>query len=144
MATHSIVNYLQVSIQMVLTMIYPDGFKKIPCPIEKAVALIGNKWSLLILRDLSMAKGPLRFNQVLKSLRINSKTLSIRLSELVDYGIVEKKFFPEIPPRTEYTLTEKGKDLYNILHEMEIWSRRWHNFSPSAAMQGSESEKQCK
>lgn len=107
-------------------MNYPDSFKKIPCPIEKTVALIGNKWSLLILRDISMAKGPLRFGQILKSLRINSKTLSIRLSELVDYGIVKKKFFPEIPPRTEYTLTEKGRDLHNILHEMELWGKKWH------------------
>lgn len=125
-------------------MSYPDSFKKIPCPIERTVMLIGNRWSLLILRDLSMAKGPMRFNQILRSLRINSKTLSIRLSELADYGIIEKKFFAEIPPRTEYTLTEKGKALYNVLHEMEIWSRRWHNFNQSVAMQGSEFEKQCK
>lgn len=108
-------------------MKYPKGFKEIPCPVEKTVILIGNKWSILILRDLSRAKYPMRFNQILKSLRINSKTLSIKLYELVDYGIIEKKIFSEIPPRTEYTLTEKGKDLYNILYGMEIWSRKWHN-----------------
>ena len=107
-------------------MNYPRDFNKIPCPIEKTVVLIGNKWSLLILRDLSLAEEPLRFNQILKSLKINSKTLSIRLKELVDYGIVDKKVFPEIPPRTEYTLTEKGKELNKVLREMEIWSRKWH------------------
>jgi len=88
------------------------------------------------LRDLSMTKGPMRFNQILRSLRINSKTLSIRLSELVDYGIVEKKFFPEIPPRTEYNLTEKGRDLISVLHEMELWGKKWHNHHQSMDLHG--------
>lgn len=115
-------------------MNFPEGFNKIPCPVERTVILIGNKWSLLILRDLSQAEGPMRFSQILKSLRINSKTLSIKLLELVDYGIVEKKFFPEIPPRTEYTLTEKGRDLISVLHEMELWSKKWHNQYQSMAL----------
>ncbi|NJD52867.1 MAG: helix-turn-helix transcriptional regulator [Candidatus Methanoperedens sp.] len=118
-------------------MNYPKDFKKIPCPVEKTVILIGNKWSLLIIRDLSRAKCPMRFNQILKSLKINSKTLSIKLCELVDYGIIEKKIFAEIPPRTEYTLTDKGKDLCNVLYDMEIWSRKWHSQNQPVNRQGS-------
>lgn len=79
----------------------------------------------------------MRFNQILKSLRINSKTLSIKLRELVDYGIIEKKIFAEIPSRTEYTLTEKGTYLYNVLYDMEIWSGKWHNQNQPINLQDS-------
>jgi DNA-binding HxlR family transcriptional regulator len=91
------------------------------CPIEAAIDIIGSKWTFLIIRDLLM-DGTLRFGDFLRSLEnISPKTLSVRLKELEKYGIVNRKVYPEIPPRVEYTLTEKGKNLESIFIELKKW-----------------------
>jgi DNA-binding HxlR family transcriptional regulator len=107
---------------------YPDGFEKIACPAEKTIVLIGNKWTLLIIRELVMANGPLRYNEIAKSLKkISSRTLSSRLKNLVNYGIVEKNIIDDSPIKVEYSLTEKGKELYKVTQPMADWSEKWHN-----------------
>jgi len=90
-----------------------------PCPIAKTLDVIGTKWTFLIIRDL-LIDGTLRFGDLLRSLDgISPKTLSLRLKELEDRGVLERRVFPEVPPRVEYTLTEKGKRLEGIFIELK-------------------------
>lgn len=89
------------------------------CPIAKTLDVIGTKWTFLIIRDL-MLEGVMRFSDLQKSmLGISPKTLSLRLRELEEQQIVTRKVYPEVPPRVEYSLTEKGKQLQGILIEMK-------------------------
>lgn len=93
------------------------------CPIEKTLSVIGKKWTVLILRDLM--GGTRRFGELLASLEgISPKTLSERLKELEEGGVVRRRVYPEIPPRVEYSLTEKGKSLGGILEAMMEWGSR--------------------
>jgi DNA-binding HxlR family transcriptional regulator len=108
---------------------YPEDLMNIPCPIEKTITLIGNKWTLLLIREFYLSNGPLRFNDLLKSLKpISSKTLSSKLKDLVLYGIIERNVENTMPIKVEYFLTEKGKDLRSVLLSMAEWSKRWHSF----------------
>lgn len=96
----------------------PD--KKFCCPVERTFSIIGGKWTVLILRDLS--SGPKRFGQLRNSLKgISPKTLTQRLRELEREGIVSKKIYPEVPPKVEYALTQKGKSLKDILLALAKW-----------------------
>jgi len=91
--------------------------------IASAMQIIGNKWTALILRDLT--NGPVRFNELEKSVNgINPRTLSKRLDELEEQGIITKKSYPEVPPHIEYRLTEKGNDLLPILVQMASWGEK--------------------
>ncbi len=93
--------------------------------IASAMQIIGNKWTALILRDLF--SGPKRFCELEKSVgNINPRTLSQRLDDLEEYGIVTKQTFAEVPPRCEYTLTQKGEDLLPILQKMAAWGTKYH------------------
>jgi DNA-binding HxlR family transcriptional regulator len=79
--------------------------------------IIGNKWTALILRDLTV--GPRRFGELEKSVgNINPRTLSQRLDDLERHGIITKASYAEVPPRIEYTLTQKGIDLVPVLEAM--------------------------
>ncbi|AKG34936.1 winged helix-turn-helix transcriptional regulator [Paenibacillus durus] len=90
-----------------------------PCPIAKTLDVIGTKWTFLIIRDL-LIEGTMRFSDLLRSMDgISPKTLSLRLKELEDHGVLERTVYPEVPPRVEYTLTEKGKRLEGIFIELK-------------------------
>lgn len=92
--------------------------------IASAMAIVGNKWTALILRDLF--SGPKRFGQLEKSVGdINPRTLSQRLDALEEHGIITKHNYAEVPPRTEYTLTQKGRDLLPILKQMAAWGTKY-------------------
>lgn len=92
--------------------------------IASAMEIIGNKWTALILRDLF--EGPKRFCELEKSVgNINPRTLSQRLDDLEAHGIISKKSFAEVPPRVEYTLTQKGKDLLPVLQQMAAWGTKY-------------------
>lgn len=100
-------------------MVLERGIPGVPCVIGKALDIIGTKWTFLIVRDLLIEK-TLRFSELLKAMDgISPKTLSIRLKELEDQGIVSRTVFPEVPPRVEYTITEKGKQLEPIFIELK-------------------------
>jgi DNA-binding HxlR family transcriptional regulator len=91
--------------------------------IASAMAVIGNKWTALILRDL--ADGSKRFCELERSVgNINPRTLSQRLDDLEAHGILTKQMFAEVPPRTEYTLTPKGADLMPVLEQMATWGAK--------------------
>src|ERR1700748_614107 len=88
---------------------------KVGC-IASAMEIIGNKWTALILRDLF--GGRKRFCELGKSVgNINPRTPSQRLADLEAHGIITRKSFAEVPPRTEYSLTKKGEDLLPILRQ---------------------------
>lgn len=92
--------------------------------IAAAMNIIGNKWTALILRDLF--SGPKRFCELEKSVgNINPRTLSQRLDHLEDCGIISRRSFAEVPPRTEYTLTSKGTDLQPVLRDMATWGTKY-------------------
>ncbi|GIP22100.1 helix-turn-helix domain-containing protein [Paenibacillus sp. J22TS3] len=89
------------------------------CPIAKTLDVIGTKWTFLIIRDL-LLDDTLRFSQLLRSLEgISPKTLALRLRELENQDIVARKVYPEVPPRVEYSLTEKGRRLEGIFIELK-------------------------
>lgn len=93
--------------------------------IASAMNIIGNKWTALILRDLM--SGSKRFCELEKSVgNINPRTLSQRLDDLEAEGIISRQSFHEVPPRCEYTLTSKGKDLLPVLKQMAAWGNKYH------------------
>jgi len=95
--------------------------------IGSCMEIIGSKWTALILRDLF--SGAKRFGELEKSVgNINPRTLSQRLDDLEAFGIIRRQSFAEVPPRTEYSLTEKGEDLLPILKQMATWGAKYtHN-----------------
>jgi DNA-binding HxlR family transcriptional regulator len=96
-----------------------------PGCVAAALAILGNKWTALIIKELYT--GPARFSQLEKSLPgISPRTLSQRLDEMEHCGLITKKSFAEVPPRVEYTLTAKGKDLLPILRSMADWGNKYH------------------
>lgn len=98
---------------------------KIGC-IASAMEIIGNKWTALILRDLFT--GSKRFCELERSVgNINPRTLSQRLDDLEEHGIITKEVFVEAAPRTEYTLTRKGLDLLPILEQMATWGTKYYD-----------------
>lgn len=98
------------------------------CPVEVTLQIIGNKWKILILRDLF--EGTKRFSQLKKSLtNISQKVLTENLRELEENKIINRKVYPEIPPKVEYSLTLLGKSLKPILETMYIWGENYKNHS---------------
>lgn len=94
------------------------------CPVERTLKVIGSRWTPLILRDL--LTGTKRFGELKRSLgQISPKTLSQRLRELETQGLVTRTVYPTIPPRVEYSLTEKGRSLGEIIETMRIWGEKW-------------------
>jgi len=96
--------------------------------IEKTVAIIGDKWSLLIIGQLAFGKSPSRFNELMRELNpISSRTLSIKLAKLSNHKIVEKTIQGDSPPYTQYALTAKGIDLVDAFRAMGEWSKKWQS-----------------
>ncbi|MBR1430244.1 helix-turn-helix domain-containing protein [Ruminococcus sp.] len=95
--------------------------KELPdCPVATTVQLIGNKWKLLILRNLLVR--PWRFNELQKSLDgISQKVLTESLRSMESDGIVIRTVYAEVPPRVEYSLSELGETLRPILDAMQAW-----------------------
>ena len=94
------------------------------CPVATTVQLIGNKWKLLILRNL--LSRPWRFNELQKSLDgISQKVLTESLRSMESDGIIIRTVYPEVPPRVEYSLSELGETLRPILDAMEIWGMEY-------------------
>ncbi len=94
------------------------------CPVCATAELVCAKWTILVIRDL--ASGCSRFCELERSLAgISPRTLSIRLRALEEEGIVERRTYPEVPPRVEYALTEKGRALLPLLEDMRQFGREW-------------------
>ena len=94
------------------------------CPVCRTSEIISGKWTLLVIRDL--ADGSRRFCELERSLEgISPRTLSLRLRALEEQGIVKRNTYPEVPPRVEYALTEKGEALVPLIEDMRSYGRRW-------------------
>ena len=94
------------------------------CPVATTVQLIGNKWKLLILRNL-LAR-PWRFNELRKSLDgISQKVLTESLRSMESDGIIVRTVYAEVPPRVEYSLSELGETLRPILDAMQAWGQEY-------------------
>ena len=103
-----------------------DSQNDIPaCPVEATLQLIGNKWQVLILRDL-LANGTLRFKELQRSIgKISQKVLTANLRTMEDAGLVSRKVYAEVPPRVEYSLTPLGQSLQPILDAMAKWGTEY-------------------
>ena len=94
------------------------------CPVCRTATIVCAKWTLLIIRDLGEDRA--RFCELERSLTgISPRTLSLRLRELEQEGIVERQTFSEVPPRVEYALTDKGRALLPIVEDMRDFGSRW-------------------
>jgi DNA-binding HxlR family transcriptional regulator len=94
------------------------------CGVCATAEVICSKWTVLVIRDL--AEGRSRFCELERSLAgISPRTLSLRLRALEEEGIVERRTYPEVPPRVEYALTEKGRALEPLIEDMRRYGREW-------------------
>jgi DNA-binding HxlR family transcriptional regulator len=101
------------------------GYCQEDCPVARALDAIGEKWSLLILRDL-FRKGPLRFQELETGLGgVAPNTLSARLKSLEAQGVLATRLYETHPPRYEYFLTDKGKALGPVLKALYNWGERY-------------------
>ena len=99
--------------------------KELPaCPVETTLMLIGDKWKVLILRDLM--PGTKRFGELKKSIgHVSQKVLTAQLREMEAQGLVHRQVYAEVPPRVEYSLTELGRSLQPILDAMKDWGEQY-------------------
>ena len=94
------------------------------CPVCRTADIVCAKWTLLIVRDLS--EGRSRFCELERALSgISPRTLSLRLRDLEQEGVVERQTFSEVPPRVEYSLTEKGRALLPLIEDMREFGEQW-------------------
>ncbi|MCM2350191.1 MAG: helix-turn-helix transcriptional regulator [Bacteriovoracaceae bacterium] len=95
------------------------------CPVYKTAELLEGKWTILIFRDL-LDKKVVRFNELKRSLgSISPKTLTERLKFLEFHNLIQRNVYPETPPRVEYSLTQKGKQLQSIFEAMAKFGTKW-------------------
>ena len=103
------------------------------CPVATTVQLIGNKWKLLIIRNLRM-EDKQRFNQLLKTIPgISQKVLTENLRAMEADGLITRTVYPEVPPRVEYALSDLGNSMRPIMDAMEIWGRNYQEPVRSAS-----------
>lgn len=101
------------------------GKRELPgCPVETTFMLIGDKWKVLILRDL--LPGTKRFGELKRSIgSVSQKVLTAQLRDMEEKGLLERKVYAEVPPRVEYTLTALGQSLRPILEAMAGWGEEY-------------------
>ena len=101
----------------------PKSFSGMRCSIAGALELIGDRWALLVIRDLSL--GLSRYDDLRDSTGIPAATLASRLKHLAASGIVERVRYQDRPPRDEYRLTAMGRDLWKVSVALREWGDRW-------------------
>ena len=95
-----------------------------PCPVETTLMMIGDKWKVLIIREL--LPGTRRFNEIHRSIAgVSQKVLTQKLREMESDGLLERKVYAEVPPKVEYTLTELGMTLKPVLESLEAWGMEY-------------------
>ncbi|GAB19652.1 putative HxlR family transcriptional regulator [Gordonia effusa NBRC 100432] len=109
-----------------------ESFERWPCSVARTVGLVGDGWTLLILRELFY--GETRFDGLVTTLGIARSTLTDRLRTLTDSGIVSREIYQSDPVRHEYLLTEKGSDLFGVVAALNSWGDRWMSGDEGAPM----------
>jgi DNA-binding HxlR family transcriptional regulator len=100
------------------------SYRQKHCPVARTLDLIGERWTILVLRDLFL-KGPRRYQDLQESLAgIAPNTLSARLKAMEASGLIERKLYSEHPARLEYYLTDKGRSLGPVMKALRDWGRR--------------------
>jgi DNA-binding HxlR family transcriptional regulator len=99
------------------------SFEDVNCSVAQCLEIVGEWWSLLIVRDAFL--GVTRFEDLQARLGISRNILTQRLNRLVDKGVLKRVPYQERPPRSEYRLTEKGRDLWHVVTAMRQWGDRW-------------------
>lgn len=94
-----------------------------PCNIARSASVLGDHWNILLIRQACL--GMRRYDEFRRALGIGRNMLTIRLNGLVDHGLLERGEYQASPPRSEYRLTDKGRDAYTVLAAMDAWGRRW-------------------
>ncbi len=96
-----------------------------PCPVETTLSFIGDKWKVLILRDLFM-NGTMRFSELKRSMAgVTQKMLTQQLRDMENDGLIDRKVYPVVPPKVEYSLTDFGKSLKPVLDSLWNWGERF-------------------
>jgi DNA-binding HxlR family transcriptional regulator len=94
------------------------------CPVRNVLSRIGNKWSMLIFFTLN-GNGTMRFNELQRKIPdISQKMLTTTLRTLEADGLIYRKVYPEVPPKVEYSLTERGKSLIPIINNLLLWAKK--------------------
>jgi DNA-binding HxlR family transcriptional regulator len=111
---------------MVVTIANPPPELRRPrtpddCAVERALAVVGAKWALVVLHNLM--DGPMRFSELQRRIPASPKMLTVRLRELEQLGLLTRTIYAEIPPRVEYELTGPGRSLRPIIASLEKWGR---------------------
>jgi DNA-binding HxlR family transcriptional regulator len=104
------------------------------CGVAAAVALLGDAWTLLIVRDL--AGGPRRFGELHTSTGISVRVLTDRLRAMSAAGLLTRRMYPEIPPRVEYELTERGRGAITVVQALREYGETWLRPAAEAGCQG--------
>jgi DNA-binding HxlR family transcriptional regulator len=113
-------------------MDWPMGWDDIGesvCPIARSLAVLGDRWTMLIIRELFL--GTRRFDAFQTQTGMSSHLLSTRLKRLEDDGVIERRLYQTRPRRYEYRLTTKGKDLHGVVLALRAWGLRWCGFDPA-------------
>lgn len=102
-----------------------ENKKELPaCPVETTLTLIGDKWKVLILRDLM--DGTKRFGELKKSIgSVSQKVLTAQLRDMEDCALLTRKVYAEVPPKVEYSLTDLGRSMKTILDAMWDWGEKY-------------------
>lgn len=105
--------------------VHPSSMDQLPaCPVETALMMIGDKWVVLIIRDL--LTGTKRFGELQKSLKgVSQKVLTDKLRSMEERGIVNRTVYPEVPPRVEYSLTDFGCTLSPVMDALSDWGMNY-------------------
>jgi DNA-binding HxlR family transcriptional regulator len=99
------------------------SFETMNCSVAQCLEVVGEWWSMLIVRDAFL--GVRRFDDFQARLGISRNILNVRLNRLVDAGILDRVPYQDHPPRAEYRLTDKGRDLWPVMNAMRQWGDRW-------------------
>lgn len=101
---------------------YLESYDHSNCPAELALRVMQGRWKLLVIREL--IEGTRRFSDLLRSLEgVSQKVLTSQLRELEADGVVDRKVYPEVPPRVEYSLTDRGQSLLPVLEQLHAWGQ---------------------
>jgi DNA-binding HxlR family transcriptional regulator len=95
------------------------------CSIARTLDVVGDWWTLMIVRDLFAFKGHYRFDEIQHSLGISRNILADRLAALCEHGVAERRPYQDRPPRFEYRLTRKGQDLFPVVMALLAWGDKW-------------------
>lgn len=114
-----------------MTVIRERSVENLPaCPVEVTLTLIGNKWQVIIVREL--LDGTRRFNELKRSIGgISQKVLTANLRTMEENGLVHRAVFAEVPPRVEYSLTPLGRSLSPVLDALRVWGEHYQAAHPA-------------